>query len=95
MGAILAAGLGETVQLTSATLEGAGLAGLSPELRQRLIASLQRAFASGAVASGIAVVASFWLPHLDSSAQPSPVEQVSSEKTATLEPGASPVPAND
>ena len=43
-------------------LEGAGLAGLSPELRQRLIASLQRAFGSGAVAAGLALVTSFWVP---------------------------------
>ena len=37
-------------------LEGTGLAGLSPEWRQRLVVSLQWALASGAVAAGLAFV---------------------------------------
>lgn len=64
MGATLAAGLGGSAVLTPTALEGTGLAGLSPELRARLIVSLQHAFVSGAVAAGLAVVASFWVPPL-------------------------------
>ena len=62
MGAILAAGLSGSPQLAPDALEGAGLAGLSPELRQQLIVSLQRAFATGIIAAGLALVASFWVP---------------------------------
>jgi EmrB/QacA subfamily drug resistance transporter len=62
MGAILAAGLGSSAEFTAASLERAGLAGISPELRGLLIASLQRAFVSGGVAAAIALVVSFWVP---------------------------------
>jgi len=95
MGAILAASLGESVHLTAATLEGAGLAGLSPELRQRLIISLQSAFASGAVAAGIAVVASFWMPHLDGGVRPNEVERALAVGMTTVEPETEPVEVND
>lgn len=61
MGAILAAGLGAS-RLAPDALDKAGLAGLSPELRQRLIVSLQRAFTTGAVAAGLALVTAFWVP---------------------------------
>jgi predicted MFS family arabinose efflux permease len=62
MGAILAANLGGSARLTPGALAGTGLAGLSPDVRLRLIASLQRAFESGAVAAGLALVASWWVP---------------------------------
>jgi EmrB/QacA subfamily drug resistance transporter len=62
MGAVLAAGVDGASRFTPAALGSAGLAGLSPELRQRLILSLQQAFATGAVAAGLALVASFWVP---------------------------------
>ncbi|OFW29077.1 MAG: hypothetical protein A3H97_15915 [Acidobacteria bacterium RIFCSPLOWO2_02_FULL_65_29] len=65
MGAILAVGLGGSARLAPGALGATGLAGLSPELRMRLIVSLQRAFASGAVAAGLALVASFWVPPFD------------------------------
>jgi EmrB/QacA subfamily drug resistance transporter len=62
MGAIVAAGMGKSARFDPAALEGLGLAGLNPEMRRRLIVSLQRAFASGAVAAGLALVVSFWIP---------------------------------
>jgi EmrB/QacA subfamily drug resistance transporter len=62
MGAIVAAGVGKSARFTPSTLEGVGLSGLSPDLRKRLIVSLQRAFASGAVAAGLALLVSFWMP---------------------------------
>jgi hypothetical protein len=64
MGAIVAAGVGESARFSPTALEGIGLSGLSPELRQSLIASLQRAFASGAIAAGLGLVVSFWVPPL-------------------------------
>ncbi len=62
MGAILTAGVGGHPGLTPGALEGAGLTGISPELRQQMVAALQRAFVSGAVAGGLALVVSFWVP---------------------------------
>jgi predicted MFS family arabinose efflux permease len=62
MGAILAAGVGGSAQ--AAGIEHAGLSGLSPELRRQMILSLHRAFATGAVAAGLAVIASFHVPRL-------------------------------
>jgi predicted MFS family arabinose efflux permease len=70
MGAVLATSLGESARLTPAALEGAGLAGLSPELRLRLIVSLQHAFVSGAVAAGLALIASFWVPPFAAGVKP-------------------------
>ena len=64
MGAVLASGLGGAAssRLAPAALGAGGLAGLSPEVRLQLVASLQRAFAGGAIAAGCALVASFWVP---------------------------------
>jgi EmrB/QacA subfamily drug resistance transporter len=62
MGAILSAGVGGSARVASGALSAAGLAGLSPELRHQLIVSLQRAFGTGAVAAGLALVAAFWVP---------------------------------
>jgi hypothetical protein len=95
MGAILAAGLGESVHLTPATLEGAGLAGLNSEMRQQLIVSLQRAFVAGTLASGVAVVASFWLPNFDRGVRPSAVELTLASEMAAVEPETEPVGVND
>jgi len=95
MGAILAAGLGESVHLTSATLEGGGIAGLGPEMRQQLIASLQWAFVSGALASGVAVVAAFWLPDFDRGVKPSTVELSLAAEMAPVEPETEPVGIHD
>ncbi len=61
MGAILAAGLGGS-RLGPGVLDREGLAGLSPELKHLLIVSLQRAFTTGAVAAGLALVTAFWVP---------------------------------
>jgi EmrB/QacA subfamily drug resistance transporter len=66
MGAILAGGLGGATRITPGALDGAGLTGLAPELRLRLVDSLQRAFASGAVGAGLALIASFWVPPFSS-----------------------------
>jgi EmrB/QacA subfamily drug resistance transporter len=62
MSAILRAGLGGAARFTGAGLEEAGLAALSPELRQQLIVSLQRAFGSGVITAGLALVVAFWVP---------------------------------
>jgi predicted MFS family arabinose efflux permease len=70
MGAILASGLGGSLRATPAALAGAGLTGLSPELRQRLIVSLQHAFTSGAVAAGLALVVTFWVPPFTGGVKP-------------------------
>jgi len=91
MGAILAAGLGGSARLTPATLEGAGLAGLSPELRLRLIVSLQRAFTSGAVAAGLALVASFWVPPFAAGVKPPAGDQMLGAEMTTLGPDTEPV----
>jgi predicted MFS family arabinose efflux permease len=71
MSAILTAGLGGSSRLTPAALEGAGIADLDPEVRQQLIVSLQKAFASGAFATGLALIASFWVPPFVSGIEPS------------------------
>ena len=94
MGALLAAGLGGSARLTPDVLGGAGLAGLSPELRPRLIVSLQHAFASGAVAAGLAVVASFWVPPWAGISLKSG-GQVLAAQTTTVESEAEPVVVND
>jgi MFS family permease len=85
MGAILAAGVGES-QLGPGALDTAGLVGLSPELKHRLIVSLQRAFTTGAVAAGLALVTSFWVPpfagSVDANAEMLAAEIVPSEPEA-------------
>jgi EmrB/QacA subfamily drug resistance transporter len=70
MGAIFAAGLGPSSTLRPEVLEGGGSIALSPELRRVVIASLQRAFASGTVAAAVALVASFWVPPFEAGAVP-------------------------
>ena len=71
MGAISTAGVGVSLQV-SATVDVAVLSNLSPDSRHRVIVSVQRAFASGAVAAALALVAAFWMPplagHISSSA---------------------------
>jgi EmrB/QacA subfamily drug resistance transporter len=62
MGVILASSVDGASPIFAGALEAASVAGLSPELKQPLIAALQRALGSGAVASGLALVASFWVP---------------------------------
>jgi hypothetical protein len=62
MGAIVASSLAGSTRLPPGALEGSGLAGLSPDLRLRLIATLQRALGSGAFAAGLALLVSFWVP---------------------------------
>ena len=91
MGAILAAGLGGDSRISPAAFDGASLAGLGPELRHRLIVSLQRAFASGAVAAGLALVASFWVPPFAGGVKSNAGEQMLAAEMTTLEPGAEPV----
>ncbi len=85
MGAILATGLSGAPGLAPGALEGAGLAGLTPELRQHLIVSLQRAFATGAVAAGLALVASFWVPPLAGRLKPNIGGQTLAGEMTTLE----------
>ena len=87
MGAILAAGVSGSSRLSPGALEGAGLAGISPELRQQLIVSLQRAFATGAVAAGLALVASFWVPPFAGRVKPTTSEQMLAAEMTTLEGG--------
>lgn len=76
MGAILAAGLGGSARISPTSLAATGLAGLSPELRLRMIVSLQRAFASGAIAAGLAFVAAFWVPPFAGDVKPTASEQL-------------------
>jgi EmrB/QacA subfamily drug resistance transporter len=95
MGAILASGLGGSVRLAPGALEGAGLSGLSPELRARLVTSLQRAFASGAVAAGLALIASFWVPPFAGGVESSASEQILASETGALARETEPVGAND
>jgi EmrB/QacA subfamily drug resistance transporter len=90
MGAVLAAGLGGSARLAPTTLEGAGLAGLSPELRLRLIHSLQRAFASGAVAAALALVTSFWVPPFAGGVEAGTSGEVLAAEMGTLEPESGP-----
>jgi EmrB/QacA subfamily drug resistance transporter len=94
MGAIVAAGVGESARFTPAALEGLGLSGLSPELRQRLIVSLQRAFSSGAVAAGLALIVSFWVPPFAGPVSSSTGEQAFAGEMI-LEPEAEPAAMND
>ena len=96
MGAVVAAGVGSS-RLTPTALEGASLAGLSPELRHELIVSLQRAFATGAIAAGIALVAAFFVPPFAGDTTPGAGESLlgSEMDLTTLEPEAEPVGAND
>ena len=94
MGAILTAGIGGSSRLTPAALEGAGIARLDPEVRQRLIVSLQRAFASGAFASGLALVAAFWVPPFVSSFEPSAGGEFAAEMAA-IDADAEPVSVGD
>jgi predicted MFS family arabinose efflux permease len=76
MGAILAAGMSGSYRLTPGALEGASLASLTPALRGQLSLSLQRAFATGAVAAGLAFVASFWVPPFTGRVRPATREQI-------------------
>jgi EmrB/QacA subfamily drug resistance transporter len=62
MGAIVASGLGGSARFEPGALAGSGLAGLNTDLRLRLIVTLQRALSTGAVAAGLALLASFWVP---------------------------------
>jgi MFS family permease len=64
MGVMLASSVGSAAPFSTGALEAASVAGLSPELKQRLVAGLQRALGSGAVAAGLALIASFWVPPL-------------------------------
>jgi hypothetical protein len=91
MGAMLTAGLGGTARFTPAALEDAGLAGLSPELRRQVIASLQRAFATGAVSAGIALVVSFWVPPFTMPLQRAGEEAMLGSEMTALEAQAEPV----
>jgi EmrB/QacA subfamily drug resistance transporter len=86
MGAILATGLGGSARIAPTSLAGTGLAGLSPELRLRLIVSLQRAFAGGAIAAGLAVVASFWVPHFSGTAKVDAGARVLATEMDALDP---------
>jgi EmrB/QacA subfamily drug resistance transporter len=83
MGAILAGGIGGA-RFTPGALEGSGLTGLSPELRLSLVQSLQRAFASGAVGAGLALVASFWVPPFSGVAEVAAGEAVLAAEIGTL-----------
>lgn len=69
MGAVLGAGLGDG-EAARAALDGAAFSSLSPELRHLLAGSLQRAFACGALASGLALVAAFRVPPMAATAEP-------------------------
>ena len=91
MGAVLSAGLGGSLQLTPAALEGTGLRGLTPELRQGLIVSLQHAFASGAIAAGLALVAAFFVPPFAGAAARDVSEPRSGAEATTLQPEAEPM----
>jgi hypothetical protein len=62
MGAIVASSLAGSARVAPGALAASGLAGLSPDLRLRLIATLQRALSTGALAAGLALLASFWVP---------------------------------
>jgi EmrB/QacA subfamily drug resistance transporter len=95
MGAILAASGGGSPRLTPLALEGAGLAGLSPELRQRLIGGLQRAFASGAVAAGLGLIASFWVPPFAGGVEANAGEQMLAAEATRPDPENEPVGAHD
>jgi EmrB/QacA subfamily drug resistance transporter len=64
MGAVLTAGLRGSPRLTTDAIDagGTGLAALDSNLRQQLVVSLRRSFATGATAGGLALVISFWVP---------------------------------
>jgi EmrB/QacA subfamily drug resistance transporter len=74
MGAILATGLRGSTLFSPGAFEGINLVDLDPNLRHKLVASLQGVFASGAVAAGLALVASFWVPPFDGAGTPSGVK---------------------
>jgi EmrB/QacA subfamily drug resistance transporter len=95
MGAILASGLGGSERFAPGAIEGAALSGLSPELRARLVGSLQRAFSSGAVAAGLALIASFWVPPFAGGAGSSSSEQILAAETGALARESEPVGANE
>ena len=58
--------------------------------------SLQRAFGSGAVAAGLALVASFWVPPFSGGEAPSAARDAGCGKMSALEPGrAFPPPPGD
>jgi EmrB/QacA subfamily drug resistance transporter len=79
MGAILAVGLGTESGTAPEALGGMGLAGLDTSMRANLIAALQRAFGSGAVAAALALVASFWVPPFSGGVSPSVPEALSAD----------------
>ena len=91
MGSILSAGMGGSHRFTPSDLQGAGLTSLSPELRQSLIASLQRAFGSGAVAAGLALVTSFWVPPFVGDGTVSSGQEMLGGEVSTVDSGTEPV----
>ncbi len=88
MGAVLASGLGgASGRLAPAALGAGGLAGLTPEVRLQLVASLQRAFAGGAVAAGCALVAAFWVPPFGGVISPDESRQAGAAEMMLVDPG--------
>jgi hypothetical protein len=86
--------MGRSARFDPSALEGLGLSGLSPELRKRLILSLQRAFASGAVAAGLALLVSLWMPSMGAAGARAPGEP-SVAGDLILEPDSEPADLND
>jgi predicted MFS family arabinose efflux permease len=68
MGAILAAGLGNSGHDIAAAVEG-GITSLDPALRDHFIVAIQRAFYGAAAAAGLALVVAFKVPEFASRAQ--------------------------
>jgi EmrB/QacA subfamily drug resistance transporter len=91
MGSILSAGIGGSHRFTPSDLQGAALTSFSPELRQSLIGSLQRAFGSGAVAAGLALVASFWVPPFVGDGAVSSGHDMLGAEMSAVNPGTEPV----
>jgi EmrB/QacA subfamily drug resistance transporter len=91
MGAILASALGGAHRFTPADFEGAGLAGIDPELRHRLITALQRAFGCGTVAAGLALVTSFWVPPFAGGVRSNAGQEMLGLEVATVESATEPV----
>lgn len=94
MGAIFAAGLGASAHLPPDALEGGHIASISPELRHLVIVSLQRAFACGAVVTGMALVASFWVPPFASKAMSNAADHVLAAELPTIPQEEEAAPAN-
>jgi EmrB/QacA subfamily drug resistance transporter len=85
MGAIVSAGIGASLQLEPGALETGSLADLDPAIRRQLIESLRHAFVSGAVAAGLAVIASFWVPRLADGAGAHPDAQLAAAEMGAAE----------